>query len=315
MVTTFNARLLNLNNRFKPIVGGNKRKHYTIDHSMSITKHQQTSTTMKRQASTISSSYYIAHTHAQDSAAASAKRRRQDHKENLQFTAATIQSALANAGRPPMSISTRERRERALPMSAGCNVDRESCKVMTSKEFDEFENDFGETSAADQEDVLTLDALNQSSSQDVSSMYMQAGLIQSTRHYYSFASNDETSTSNPPAPNSKQEDQCRNSSINSTLDQYTSYIMNNSKINNNNNNINEDNSEEGFSSWGASSSCNYLNIDNNNSKNIDNDNRSDGVSINVDASATGGSSSSSSLGDSINAWDDGCFDGPFSIIG
>ena len=82
-------------------------------------------------------------------------------------------------------------RERALPLGS---VDMKLARVMTSSEFDR-----GEAEMAAQDDQQQVEETQDDDTYDygdVSSMYMIASLIQSTRHYYSFASDDTTSTTN-----------------------------------------------------------------------------------------------------------------------
>eukprot|EP00579_Thalassiosira_antarctica_P006201 CAMPEP_0201903876 /NCGR_PEP_ID=MMETSP0902-20130614/55707_1 /ASSEMBLY_ACC=CAM_ASM_000551 /TAXON_ID=420261 /ORGANISM="Thalassiosira antarctica, Strain CCMP982" /LENGTH=277 /DNA_ID=CAMNT_0048437945 /DNA_START=34 /DNA_END=868 /DNA_ORIENTATION=+ len=234
---------------------------------------------MKRQ-----SSFIYAHAHTDSAASASNKRRRQ--KEEFQYTAATIQTALANAGRPPMSTLT-ERRDRALPLGS---VDMKQARVMTSSEFDREEAEMilnGDDQQQVEEDddeaqdddpygygdvssMYMMANLIQSTRHyysfdrddigygDVSSMYMMANLIQSTRHYYSFDRDDTTSAIITLSNNISSED----------LGSYNNKYNTESTPS-------EDNSD-GLSSWTPSSPCNDLN--DNDTKNIDNDNWSDGQS-------------------------------------
>jgi len=207
-------------------------------------------TAMKRQ-----SSFIYAHAHTDSAASASNKRRRQ--KEEFQYTAATIQTALANAGRPPMSTLT-ERRDRALPLGS---VDMKQARVMTSSEFDREEAEMI-LNGDDQQQVEEDDDEAQDDDPygygDVSSMYMMANLIQSTRHYYSFDRDDTTSATITLSNNISSED----------LGSYNNKYNTESTPS-------EDNSD-GLSSWTPSSPCNDLN--DNDTKNIDNDNWSDGQS-------------------------------------
>eukprot|EP00579_Thalassiosira_antarctica_P032367 CAMPEP_0201997802 /NCGR_PEP_ID=MMETSP0905-20130828/4690_1 /ASSEMBLY_ACC=CAM_ASM_000554 /TAXON_ID=420261 /ORGANISM="Thalassiosira antarctica, Strain CCMP982" /LENGTH=208 /DNA_ID=CAMNT_0048553583 /DNA_START=29 /DNA_END=651 /DNA_ORIENTATION=- len=207
-------------------------------------------TAMKRQAS-----YIYAHAHNDSTACASNKRRRQN--EEPQYTAATIVTALANAGSPPMSIFT-GRRERALPLGS---VDMDLARVMTSSEFDR--DEAAEMAGDDQQQVEEKDGETTQDDDpygygDVSSMYMMANLIQSTRHYYSFDRDDTTSAIITLSNNISSED----------LGSYNNKYNTESTPS-------EDNSD-GLSSWTPSSPCNDLN--DNDTKNIDNDNWSDGQS-------------------------------------
>ena len=126
-------------------------------------------TAMKRQASC-----FYAHTHNDDADSASNKRRRQN--EEFQYTATTIQTALADAGHPPMSI---------FPLGS---VDMERARVMTSCEDDCAEAEITLNGGAKkQEDQLQVEE-NDGETQaddpncDVSSMCIIASLIQSTQH-------------------------------------------------------------------------------------------------------------------------------------
>ena len=131
-------------------------------------------TTIKRQAS-----YFYAHTHNDGAASAVDKCRHQ--KEELRYTAVTIQSALANESRPPMPIFTGRR---AYDFLLG-SVDVELARVMTLSEFDCNEaetavNGDGKT----QEDQQQVEEKNDETQDDdpygcgdVSSMYMVVSLI------------------------------------------------------------------------------------------------------------------------------------------
>lgn len=238
-----------------------------------------------------SNGYYYAHTHThhpatvnRSSDAQSNKRRRQ--KEELQYTAATIQSAFTNAGRPPMSIMTRNRRERALPMGS---VDMECARVITSDEFDEMDDNNDQLDGAEEQSQAEAETKTQESSKsygtdeyDVSSMYMLSGLIQSTRNYYGFSC-DDTATITAGNSNNHHRQSSNNDETNLTQ-VYSNY---------NDEKLGQDNSE-GLSSWTPSiSSCNDLN-EYNDKKNIDNDNRSDGQSSDMGNSADEGDETLSS---------------------
>jgi len=280
MVTTFNARLLHLANKLNNPIITRKRTHIdstNISDNSSLTNSNQyppENSTMKRQ------NYSYAHapnlTHDDDTTNNSCKRRRQ--MEELQYSASTIKTALTNAGQSPMSVMGR-RRERALPWGS---VDMECARVVTSSEFDDEMNSGDLLSAealvihdrktqddqqAEEEDEEKEDASNDD--YGVSSMYMLAGLIQSTRHYYNFSS-DDTTTATTPYTSAL--------STNGTSNNYDKQATNHRQVysNYNDEKLREDDSE-GFSSWTpSSSSCNEFN--DSDKKNIDDDNRSDGKS-------------------------------------
>lgn len=286
MVTTFNARLIHLANSCTPIVG-QKRKLSSDSSNNQNPRLPETLSVVKR-----SSGYYYAQTHSD---AQSNKRRRQ--KEELQYTAATIQSALSNAGRPPMSVTARNRRERALPF--GC-VDMQSAKMVTSAEFDENQADHDEARESNEE--------QHEEEYNVSSMYMLSSLIQSTRHYYSYSSDSDGTSATTVNVNY---DNNRHPSQETTAN--LTQVCNNS-------NDSEDNSEA-LSSW--TPSCRSYNdlMDENCRKDIDNDNRSDGQSSDMGAGESISSFGSSpqprqpNNGVDIRKESYLRIDAPFSIVG
>ena len=198
----------------------------------------------KRQAS---------HFEDQDADAASNKRRCQ--RDEFQYTVATIHKTLADAGRPHMAILS-NRRERALPLGS---VNMELAKVVSSSEYDRQEAEMATAAQQDKQGGDRNDEtdLDKDHSSVVSSMYMMANLIQSTRHYYSHsvASDDAAVNSARALSKDKQSEYNHNYGFKKAST--------------------EDNSE-GFSSWAPSSS--YGELTDNNRKNIDNDNRSDAQS-------------------------------------
>ena len=207
----------------------------------------------KRQAS---------HFDAQDTDSASNKRRRQ--REEFHYTVATIHTALADAGRPHMGILS-NRRERALPLGS---VNMELAKVVTSSEYDRQEAEMATAAQIDQkrgDDRNDETDLDNDHSNVVSSMYMMANLIQSTRHCYShcFASDDAVVNSVHVLSKDKQSEEETN---------VTQACMSYNHNRGSKKAPCEDNAE-GFSTCAPSSS--YGELTDNNQKNIDNDNRSD----------------------------------------
>ena len=303
MVTTFSARLLSLANRCNPIVGGDKKRKSdavsNFTNSTTADQHQQTAAQPSTNKNNIKmqgggnhiNSYYYAslYTHPNDATSSGNSNKRRRQKEELQYTAATIQSALEDAGRPPMSLE--RRREHALSLlgsgtGSGTSVDMTSATVMTSSEFDEMENNNNNDTAAlktDTEDeaqeaetsqdvsfdiigrsrnrsaaAATTTALSSTSNGygDVSSMYMLGSLVQSTRQYYNYTccDYDTTTVSTPIISNLPTKKKARYT--------YTAPC-----------------------DWTPTSSyCERLEpgsgLADNDKKNIDNDNRSDGQSLN-----------------------------------
>jgi hypothetical protein len=251
-----------------------------------------------------SSGYYyaVAHPSSSSNDAASNKRRRQ--RQELNYTAATIQRALTNAGRPPVSVMARNRRERALPMGS---VDMGGARMMTSAEFDALDNDdneVGDASSQRENDLqagaetksedrteTVSSADNRADEYDISSMYMLSGLIQSTRHYYNFSNDNSDATTATASVNNTSSNiinyrPARNGKATQLTQSYNSAC--------NDEKLSEDNSE-GLSSWTPSSSYNSLN--DNERKDIDNYNRSDGQSSDM------GAGRENSAGDEIESSD------------
>lgn len=347
MVTTFSARLLSLANRCNPIVGGDKIQksdavsNFTNSNTAdSAAANQQTTAQpsnnnknnikMQGGGSHNNSSYYYAYTHPNDATSSSNKRRRQKEEE-LQYTAATIQSALEDAGRPPMSILTRERRECALPFLNN-SVDMTTAKVVTSREFDDDGSSSNKsTQSSSEEKKNEYDSLDVSTDiigrprnrataaassygyDDVASMYMMGSLVQSTRHYYNFSDNDDDENTDASCtlvtsnvPTKKRARYTYSSSSTGILPSKTSMNHSNEDSiikkamrtcaqynDDNDEKLSEDNSE-GQSSWAPSTRpCGEL--ADNDKKNIDNDNRSDGQSSGLVGAEESPMSSSDSI--------------------
>ena len=254
------------------------------------------------------------------------KRYRQNSKDELQHTALTIQAALADIVRSPMSITTRGGPERDLPLGS---VNMDGCKLVTANELDDC--DGAMNAQADQEirDQGNCDDYN------LASMYMISGLIQSTRNHYDVSSNVEAATKVRKTAVSR-----RSSSIidlptakktkRATQDVFTANL-NDIKLGED-----DENNSEGLSSWTPSmSSFNRLNYYDRKSNDIDTDNRSDGQSSGGEGEESSGSSSYSDSnasatekGDDVEdsqmkADDDHHrkrsestdFDGPYAVIG
>ena len=211
------------------------------------------------------------------------KRRRQKKDElELQYTSATIQKTLADVGRPIMNITTRDRRERAFQLLGTVNMD--GCKVVTSLDIDEYEMN---VQALDGDQATSSNAGN-CDDQDLASMYVIAGLVQSTRQYYSSsliykAASISGGGVGPNSPSCNEDQPTK---------KQTKSMTEVSTINLNDERLSEDNSE-GLSSWTPSSSS-FNHYDSTIYK-IDNDNKSDGQS-----SYTAVWSSSSSLPSSLS---------------
>ncbi|KAL3785933.1 hypothetical protein ACHAW5_006815 [Stephanodiscus triporus] len=307
MMSTFNATSHDFGDRFNPIICSRKRPQ-----EKGISD------------STINDGYYHAHSHQQPPRHASqhsndvtsgSKRHRQS-KEELQYTAATIQKVLADAGMPTMSNTTSDRRERALPLGS---VDMDGCKVMTSSEFDDYEDDMNAQADKLNGDQGTRSNAGNCDDYNLASMYMIAGLIQSTRHHYSFSSNDAAATkpANAAGPNSSSRNEAlptKKQSKSMTKEEVHTTILNDKKSS-------EDHFEV-LSSWTPStSSFNHHNYYDSKS-NIDDDNRSDEQSSGMAGGEGGESSSSSYSGSSENEETNHKersgsidFDGPYSVIG
>lgn len=230
-----------------------------------------------------------------------------------------------------MSVMSRNRRERALPFGS---VDMQGVKVVTSAEFDnlDYMNDNEEEQDGDvhqgeagqhQHEEESSGSNYDSEDYDVSSMYMLSGLIQSTRHYYSFVSDDTAATNAEASPSASMiaasDVQFSNDRLSS---QETSANLTQVYKNYNDEKLSEDNSE-GLSSW--TPSCRSYNdlMNENDRKDIDNDNRSDGQSSDM-GSAEGSISSFGSSprdqrpdndGVGIRKESNARNDAPFSIVG
>lgn len=138
----------------------------------------------------------------------------------------------------------------------------ELAKALTSSEYDRQEAEIPVDDSTDETDQDHADPNG-----DVSSMYMMASLIQSTRHYYSrsVASEDHDTTVNSMTTSSNDKSSQDESNI-------TQAYINYNKNYNSRKAPSEDNSE-GSSAWTPASS--YGDWNDNDRKNIDNDNRSD----------------------------------------
>lgn len=296
MVTTFNARLQSLTNRC------NKSTSEKAIISTSETTSSKGSITTKNVAVERQGSHYFAHVHhkhhTDHHGGTSNKRRR--HNEELEFSAASIESACSAAGRSPVL----SRRERALPLGS---VDMDGAKVVTSREFDIIYTTENEA----QEDYNLL------------SMYMIAGLIQATRHYYCFSGEDKktftTTTRMVQTANSATDADTTSISNDNTLPITTNQsICETATIYTNTNNFNDEkvrkDNSEGLSSWAPSASSCRHNFNYCDTKSIDDDNRSYEQSSDM---AKEESSSSSLYSLASNDGDDVCknYDGPYSVIG
>jgi hypothetical protein len=226
-------------------------------------------------------------------ATSSNKRRLQNKDElELQYTAVTIPEALADAGRPTMNITTRDRREHALQPGT---VNMNGCKVVTSLDFDEYEMN----AQADEldGDQATISNAGNCDDQDLASMYVIAGLVQSTRHYYSVsliykAASKSGYGAGPNSPSCNEDQPTK---------KQTKSMTEVSTINLNDESLSKDNSE-GLSSWTpSSSSFNHLNYYDSTIYNIDNDNRSDGQSSDTAVRSSSSSPPSSLSVDSASS--------------
>ena len=326
MVTHFSARLVHLANTCK-----NKRKH--IDESNdakdtpgNINNGNQLSPKQGKSATKLQGNYFYAHTHTGDAAARKKRRSQKDiFKDEVQYAAATIQSALRDAGQ---LHGLQSRRERALPMA---KVDMDLARVMTSKEYDDAEaievNEQAKNHREDIKEDTTDGRVKQQQQQspndddDVQRMHMVSGLVRSTRHYYNHAYSPPGC--NPPTvsslPSSRQEETIRT-------------LLRCGYGNNNKDDklllSGEYNNSEGLSSWTPSSMCsddiNDGNCNGNykmmkrrtSSRDIDNDNPSDGQSSLDRGSASSTSSSASESSFSMSSMTSlSCFDGPLLTVG
>ena len=279
-------------------LGSTKRKHYDTITSPSSSNNGITDDGRGNQAPRSNEhhhqgGYYYAHTHQHhtNDAASSNKRRRQ--KEDLRYAAATIQQSLSDAGHHDardMSSILQNRRERALPMGS---VDMSTVKLLTSTKFDSEMSDGEECLVVDEEeqsdviygqskaDTNSSDDDQEEEYNDVSEMYMLSNLIQSTRQYYNFSS-DDTKTTQATA---------------SLPTSHPTTMNNKNFTNNHEQSLPRSDSSEGLSSYTPLSSENDLNHDDDDGddkkKDIDNDNRSDGQSSDMDDTSASSSTSTS----------------------
>ena len=225
----------------------------------------------------------------------------------------------------------------------------DGAKVVTSREFDIYattnttttQDDDGAAAREAQEDCREYDCdskkdVGDSTSGDTSnaddynllSMYMIAGLIQSTHQYYCFSSDDKNNTLTTTtkimvqtANSATAADTTSNSNddtppitMNQTIGATTTTTYNNHN-HFNDEKFSEDNSE-GLSSWAPSaSSCRHHSFNYCDKKAIDNDNRSDEQSSDMGKEERSSASSLDSL--ASNDVDVECknYDGPYSVIG
>jgi hypothetical protein len=253
MVTTFNDRIINLRKTVAPLVG--KPSALLSSDPSNRSKDASSTGIMKRHAPSASARKPFYYTpSARQMSAADAKRRRL--KDELHYTAATIQQALENAGRPPLSRLTC--RVRALPSS----VNTEGCMVMSSADYDASTAPATAVKAAADAD----DANDKQDGQtDVDEMLAYASLIQCTRHCYRFV--DTASLATPTESNNNDEDDGKDNGDDDDDDEETRA------------------SSDTTSTWAPTSICNQVNL--NDKKAIDNENRSDGTSSNPASSAYG----------------------------
>ena len=257
MVTTFNDRVRGLQRTVAPLVG----KPSALLSNDALSKNMSTSSRgIKRQAPHPSTTfgkrasppfYYTKSTRYMS--AADAERRRKT--DELHYTASTIQQALEDANRPPVSLFTR--RVRALPSS----VNTDSCTVITSAEY-------AESSAQANEHPIKANANENGAlagkENSVDEMLLYAALIQSTRQFYGFAEDTSPTTNGTTTNNNEQQD---------------------GGVNDDDDDGDEDGEEEELrassdatSTWSPTLPCNQVNL--NDKKAIDNDNRSDETSSN-----------------------------------
>lgn len=251
MVTTFNDRIIHLKKTVAPLVGKPSALNINMDKTSSIG--------MKRHAPSAYARPMYQYTPPSRYTSAEAKRRRL--KDELHYTAATVQQALANAGRPPVSILAC--RARALPRS----VSTDGCTLISSKEYDAANAVVEEFTTATNADGAH-DAQDEQSSVD--EMLLYASLIQSTRHCYRL---EESASLATPTESNKEDDRGDNDDDDDEYEELRA-------------------SSDATSTWAPSSTCNNVNL--NDKKTIDNDNRSDGTSSNP-ASSTSGEEEASDL--------------------
>ena len=325
MVSSFSTRLLELSNVCDPIEQkhgneGNGDYISTIsDSNVNSRRSHDGQPTSSEKSSYKRQGYYYAHTHQHDPNSITANKRRRQ-KEDLRYAAATIQQSLSDAGHHDardMSSILQNRRERALPMGS---VDMSTVKlVVTSTKFDSEMSGGEECLVVDEEEQNDIDGQSKADTNssdvdqeeeynDVSEMYMLSNLIQSTRQYYSFSSDDTKTTQ-----------------VTASLPTTVSHVHSTNFTNNHEKSLPRSDSSEGLSSYTPLSSENDLNDgdDNDNKKkDIDNDNRSDGQSSDMDDTSASLSTSTSegetSSGDGAVKEDSlGCinWNGAYSTIG
>ena len=299
-------------------ISGDSTNHHTSNHPSATKQHNQQQHNQQQQQQQQRGGYCHAYSHQQQPTSGTNKRQRQNRDE-LQYAAATIQKALADAGRPAANVA-----EFSSPRQDG--VDMDGCKVLTAREFDE-QFDCDRRGAGTRSDAEYDDC----DDYNLASMYMIAGLVQSTRHHYDFSSKDDEAAAgsgNAAGPSYLLPIKKQSKSASGKEEAYGISAS-----------ACDENSSEVLSSWTPSSgSFNHLNYYNSgkNGSNIDNDNRSDGLSSDMTGEEGGDSSSSSSSSSSSYAYssengDDvdessrrtktedkdnqGDFDGPYSVIG
>ena len=327
MVSSFSTRLLELSNVCDPIEQkhgneGNGDYISTIsDSNVNSRRSHDGQPTSSEKSSYKRQGYYYAHTHQHHTNDAASSNKRCRQKEDLRYAAATIQQSLSDAGHHDardMSSILQNRRERALPMGS---VDMSTVKlVVTSTKFDSEMSGGEECLVVDEEEQNDIDGQSKADTNssdvdqeeeynDVSEMYMLSNLIQSTRQYYSFSSDDTKTTQ-----------------VTASLPTTVSHVHSTNFTNNHEKSLPRSDSSEGLSSYTPLSSENDLNHDDDNGddkkKDIDNDNRSDGQSSDMDDTSASLSTSTSegetSSGDGVVKEDSlGCinWDGAYSTIG
>jgi hypothetical protein len=259
------------------------------------------------------------------------RRHRHKNKDELQYAASTVHSALADAGHTIVSATTmRDSRREGLLSSHLESVDVDDCcKVVTSRVHSDDEDAIH--ARTDEEANFQIDNCID---YNLASMYMIAGLVQSTRHHYNFSSNDDGEANIDNAAAFGQKNSFVTADLPTKKQGRSSGPTKEGSHGINNNSTDDKSSEdnsEGLSSWTPSSrsSFHHLNYYNGKSSNIDNDNRSDGQSSDMAGGAGGGSTSSSSYSDSSDSGDDGIddteaitadkynhdYDGPCTVVG
>jgi len=254
MVTTFNDRIINLTKTVAPLVG--KPGALLNRDPLPLNRNKNTTSKgMKRQAPSAFARpphHYTPSAH--HTSAADAKRRRL--KDELHYTASTIQQALENAGRPPVSLLTC--RVRALPSS----VNTDSCMVISSAEYDAASTAVAEDSTT----AASADNDTRDGQSSVDEMLLYASLIQSTRQYYRLEDSAPLVTPKGSINNDEEDDRGDNGNDDDDDEEIRA-------------------SSDTTSTWAPSSICNNVNL--NDKKTIDNDNRSDGTSSNPASSTSG----------------------------